>query len=251
MTIKLILCATLAAACAAAPAQAAKTPRPLITDSRIKQVMFDPNQVYEVVANYGYQTVLEFAKDEVVLGRALGDTIAWQTRFRQNLFFLKPTELNAATNLTVLTNKHTYYLMLSSSHKARTRTFLVRFVYPETDDLMLTALPPAMVKGKGLTPQQLNLDYGVSGDKAAVALKRVFDDGQFTYFGFEAQAEIPAFYIVGPDGTESLVNVRREGDYMVVERVGRLFTLRNGKATLCVANRKQLRSTAQAGDGNG
>ena len=232
----------------AVPAYAAKTPRALITDSRIKQVMFDPNQVYEVVANYGYQTVLEFAKDEVVLGRALGDTIAWQTRFRQNLFFLKPVEPNAQTNMTVLTNKHTYYLMLSSSNKARNRTFLVRFVYPEAD-MMLTALPPA--KAKGAAAQPLNLDYGVSGDKAAVALKRVFDDGQFTYFGFEAQAEIPAFYLVGPDGTESLVNVRREGDFMVVERVGRLFTLRNGKATLCVANRKTVRSTAQAGDGHG
>lgn len=248
MTIKslsMLVAVGVAAGCAL-PAHAAKTPRPLLTDHRIKQVMYDPNQVYEVVANYGYQTVLEFEKDEVVLGRALGDTIAWQTRFRQNMLFLKPVEPNAATNLTVITNKRTYYFALSSSNNARLRTFLVRFVYPDADMMMSAAVLP---KAKGIAPQRINLDYGVSGDKAAVALKRVFDDGQFTYFGFEENAEIPSFYIVGPDGTESLVNVRRESDYMVVERVGKLFSLRNGKATLCVANRKQARSTAQGWDG--
>ena len=250
MTIKslsMLVAIGFAAGCAVS-AHAAKTPRPLLTDQRIKQVMYDPNQVYEVVANYGYQTVLEFEKDEVVMGRALGDTIAWQTRFHQNMLFLKPVEPNAATNLTVMTNKRTYYFALSSSNKARLRTFLVRFVY-DTDMVMSAA---ALPKGKGVAPQRLNLDYGVSGDKASVALRRVFDDGQFTYFGFEENAEIPSFYIVGPDGTESLVNVRREGDYMVVERVGKLFSLRNGKATLCVANRKQAQNTAQGwGGGNG
>ncbi len=38
---------------------AAKRPHPLATDSRVKQVAFDPNQVVEIVGTYGYQTMIE------------------------------------------------------------------------------------------------------------------------------------------------------------------------------------------------
>ncbi|MEN9136751.1 TrbG/VirB9 family P-type conjugative transfer protein, partial [Xanthomonas euvesicatoria] len=75
-----------------------------------------------------------------------------------------------------------------------------------------------------------------SGNKTAIPLKRAFDDGQFTYFMFDQNAEIPSVYTVGPDGKESLVNTRREGQYLVVERTASLFTLRNGNSHLCVQN---------------
>ncbi len=53
---------------------------------------------------------------------------------------------------------------------------------------------------------------------------------------FDQNAEIPSVYTVGPDGTETIVNTRREGQYLVVERTASLFTLRNGNAHLCVQN---------------
>ena len=88
----------------ALPAHAARTPNSLSTDARIRQVQFDPNQVYEVTGTYGYQTTLEFGAGEAVVGWAVGDSIAWQVRHdpgKPNKLYLKPTEANAATNLTV------------------------------------------------------------------------------------------------------------------------------------------------------
>jgi type IV secretion system protein VirB9 len=60
----------------------------------------------------------------------------------------------------------------------------------------------------GFDPSRLNLGYATSGDKSSIPLNRVFDDGQFTYFMFDPNAEIPSVYAVGPDGTESIVNTR-------------------------------------------
>ena len=49
-------------------------------------------------------------------------------------------------------------------------------------------------------------------------------------------AEIPAIFNVDADGFESLVNYRVSGDYIIVERVGAQFTLRNGSEIVCVYN---------------
>ncbi|GAB5098056.1 TrbG/VirB9 family P-type conjugative transfer protein [Caballeronia sp. HLA56] len=222
---------------------AAKLPHALVTDDRVKQVPYDPNQVYEVVGTYGYQTSIEFANDEVVKVVSLGDSIAWQTVPYQNRLFIKPVEPNAATNLTVVTDKRTYYFKLTSSKARMTQTFLVRFFYLNSGSNQNASLSGMAGGGRtdastsnGIDPARLNIDYGVSGDKATIPLKRAFDDGQFTYFLFDQNAEIPSFYTVGPDGTESAVSPRREGPYMVVKRTASLFTLRNGDAHLCVQN---------------
>lgn len=213
---------------------AAKKPHALVTDHRVKQVPYDPNQVYEIVGTYGYQTAIEFANDETVKVVTLGDSIAWQTVPYQNRLFLKPVEQNAATNLTVITDKHTYYFKLTSSRTRAAMTFLVRFIYPKTNSSLYAS--GSRRANNGFDPGKLNLDYGTSGDKSAISLNRAFDDGQFTYFLFDQNAEIPSVYTVGPDGSESIVNTRREGQYLVVERTASLFTLRNGESYLCVKN---------------
>ncbi|EHP44166.1 type IV secretion system protein VirB9 [Cupriavidus basilensis OR16] len=236
------LAAAAALQLAAMPAQAAKAPNALITDARVKQVAYDANQVYEITGTYGYQTAIEFGRDETVKVVTLGDTIAWQTVPYLNRLFLKPVEPNAATNLTVITDKHTYFFRLNSADARAPMTFVVRFLYPSANPILQGAIGVPAAEAvpsrlnEGFDVAKLNLSYSSAGDKAAVQLNRVFDDGQFTYFLFEPNAEIPAFYAVGADGTESVLNRRREGPYMVVERTAGRFTLRNGNAYLCVQN---------------
>lgn len=232
-----LVCAFIAAASTSLmPAHAAKTPRSLAADDRVKQVPYDPNQVYEIVGTYGYQTSVEFAAEEKVKVVSLGDTIAWQTVPYQNRLFLKPVEPNAATNLTVITDKRTYYFTLTSARKQTGMTFLVRFVYPSASTGAVASAEEPKRPDRPPEPLSRNPDYAASGDKTAIPLRRAFDDGQFTYFLFDQGAEIPSVYTVGPDGSESIVNTRREGQYLVVERTASLFTLRNGSAHLCVLN---------------
>jgi type IV secretion system protein VirB9 len=230
-----------------APVQAAKSPHSLVTDDRIKQALYNPNQVYEIVGTYSYQTSIEFANDETVQVVTLGDSIAWQTVPYRNRLFLKPVEPNAATNLTVITDRRTYYFRLTSSNNPASMTFLVRFVYPNSTVNTYVGADNSHKTSNGFDPSTLNLDYSVSGNKTAIALNRAFDDGQFTYFLFDQNAEIPSVYTVGPDGADSIVNTRREGQYLVVERTASLFTLRNGNAYLCVQNNRNPYKDAASG----
>lgn len=223
----------------ATPAYAERAPSSLATDNRMKQVMYDKNQVYHIQGVYGYQTSIEFAEDESIKAVSLGDTIAWQVIPVGNRVFLKPVEPNADTNLTIVTNGRTYYFRLSSleTKNRADMTYLLRFAYPQPLPKLPSTAEKKVVKGFSIT--DLNMDYSSYGNDTAkdgIRLKRVFDDGQFTFFKFEDGSEIPAIYTVGADGTESMVNKRREGDYFVVERLAGRYTLRNGTLYLCVRN---------------
>ncbi|MGY2172128.1 TrbG/VirB9 family P-type conjugative transfer protein [Pseudomonas gingeri] len=212
-------------------------PTSLLTDSRVKQVPFDPNQVYELVGTYNYQTSIEFEADEMVKVVALGDTIAWQTVTFQNRLFLKPVEDNAKTNLTVITSKRTYYFQLDSTKSQKGQAFLVRFIYPNN---RVTTYAGAAKDGDQPTysasPSQPNINYGFAGDKDSIGVTAAMDDGQFTRFLLKKGGDMPQVYMVMPDGTEALVNKRREGDYIVVERTASMFVLRDGNAHVCVEN---------------
>ena len=54
----------------------------------------------------------------------------------------------------------------------------------------------------------------------------VFDDGLKTFMKFTG--DIPAIFIVDAKRRESLVNYRREADYIVIDKVSRQWTLRFG-----------------------
>lgn len=204
----------------------------------MKQVPYDPNQVYEVVGNYGYQTMIQFGRGELVKVVALGDTIAWEPVVYKDRLFLKPVEKNATTNLTVITTQHTYYFHLTSTTDGSKATYLVRFRYPHDRDngLIVAGQGTQTSATDSVSIRDENLNYGVSGDTRAIHLQHVFDDGRFTFFQFEPGTDVPEFWVVLPDGSEARANVHRDGKYFVVERVAQMFTLRRGNAVLCVSN---------------
>lgn len=236
------------------PVQAAKAPRALATDNRIRQVAYDPNQIYEVTGTYGRQTRIEFAPDETVKVVALGDTIAWQWVSHENRLFIKPVEPKAGTNLTVITTKRSYDFELTADQNAARATSLVRFVYPNQGaggNFVSTVAQPQQQSQPqaGLVDiDRVNIDYSTSGNKQAIQLQRVFDDGQFTKFRFAPGSQIPVVHVVRPDGTPATVNTRREGQYLVAETTATRFmlTVGNGDAYLCVNNNLALAQERQA-----
>ncbi|AOI94130.1 type VI secretion protein [Burkholderia pseudomultivorans] len=220
-------------------AAAASFPRSLATDPRIKQLQFDPNQVVEVVGVFGNVTTIQFAPGERILNKAIGDSIAWQTRKFRNQIAIKPVEADARTNMTVTTDRNVYYFNLSSTKDPSKATYAVRFVYPkpEEDDDSDTDVSAT---GGFQQPRFVNSDYLVSGNEEAFGLQRVADDGQFTYFLFSADKSKPGVYVVDEDGTEVLPEIRREGPYLVVPQMANRFTIRDGARILCVIRRAAL-----------
>jgi type IV secretion system protein VirB9 len=144
--------------------------------------------------------------------------------------------------MTIITNKRVYHFELMAREAKgiadKNLIFVVKFVYPDEKEKNLVEFPKTNISDEPdmRDLSKYNFNYQFTGERS-IAPSKVFDNGQFTYFQFSNKnSEIPAIFNVDANGFESLVNYRVTGDYIVVERVGAQFTLRNGSEIVCVYN---------------
>ncbi len=224
------------------PVLADTLPRPGPRDSRIRYVAYNRDQVVVIEVTFGASTMIVFEEDEMIETLGAGDALGFkiEPNKRGNVLFVKPAEKDALANLNVLTTKRQYVFVLRSGFRnIRAQVFAVRFTYPDTamtqQDLEEARRRVAEPNLRNLNVANANTDYaykGSSANKPSV----IFDDGTKTYLRFEGQ--VPAIYIVDRQRNESLVNFRREGPYLVVDRVSYQWTLRNGDEVTCVFNQR-------------
>lgn len=210
--------------------------RPGRLDPRIRSLPYSAEQVFQVTGTYGLVTTILFGADEEITQVVAGDTISWQilTSADRRSLTLKPMEKDAATNLSVVTTKRTYSfdLRVNDSRVMQNQTFKLRFSYPEDAGLKGTAELWKQAQDaqrnpniKNIRRDRVNYDYGFKGSDAARP-HWVFDDGLKTFMKFSG--DIPAIFIVDAKRRESLVNYRREADYIVIDKVSRQWSLRYG-----------------------
>ena len=222
------------------PASALQTSRPIATDSRIRTVRYSANEVYQFIGHYGYQSAIELEEGEKIQTVSVGDSVAWLINPSGNRLFLKPIEQNAMTNMTIITDKRTYFFELHAEEtkdiRDKNMVFAVRFIYPQADSSAVDYTGADDVPDFEREPEKYNFNYSIRGSNVIEPI-RIFDDGEFTYFEFkDKNAEIPAFFRVNSTGNEELINFRKRGNYIVVERVASRFTLRRGADIICVYN---------------
>jgi type IV secretion system protein VirB9 len=225
---------------AAAPALAEQAPRAVIQDSRIRTVPFQRDNVVVVHGALGVSTMVAFGDDERIETVAIGDSVGWQAVPDQSkrFLFIKPLETHAVTNMNVVTRKRIYNFLLRAVDNRASVVFKVRFTYPDVEEdqrlLALAKAKAAMPNYRALMSRPgTNFDYTYKGQVTAKP-DFVFDDGIKTYFRFGG--EVPAIFLVNPDRGETLVNYRREGEIIVVDKVAGQFTMRKGDETACVFN---------------
>ncbi len=237
-------------------AYAKQTPLSFATDSRIKQVAFQENNVVAIKGSPFTTTQLIFSQDEVIQDIEGGDSSSWMISHQEtlaNMLFIKPTSLGLKANLTIVTNKHTYYFDLNSSKELSNenkQTYAVKFIYPLDEKKKLNRkLKLAHERKSSLVsapqnPRNYNWQYSFSGNKQVMPL-HVFDDGRFTYFELRPNQSVPAvFAISDKSGCESVVNLRRQGNYLVAHFTAPQFTLREGsKRAASVFNKKAIHQT--------
>lgn len=194
--------------------------QPITTDSRIKTLVYDPNEVFTITTHYGYQSNIEFGFKETIQTISVGDRVGWQISPAGQRLFIRAQEENAHTNMTVITNLRSYQFDLRSSSASEVvdsnqLTYVVRFFYP--DDRVYagnrppggytptlppppSAMPAAAPVATNAAPiaTSFNYHYTYSGSPAAAPLK-VFDDGKRTYFKFPAGAA-PLISVVSTTG---------------------------------------------------
>jgi len=209
-------------------------------DQRVRTMLYDADRVYRLQAVVGYQIELEFESGEFVTGHGAGDLEGINLASFENHAYLKPKAANVATNLTIATNRRSYRFdyVVRGSRPDRTEgelIYLLRFSYP------------ASVSGpteQALLEQRLaqtdpsarvNIDYWYCGSKS-IRPVAASDDGVHTRLRFDARSDLPALFVRGEDGSESLLNFSMDNGDVIVHRVARRLILRRGGLTGCVVN---------------
>ena len=109
---------------------------PITADSRIRAYIYNPNEVYLLLLHFGFQSHIEFEKNEEISTISLGDSYAWKITPMGNRLFIRPMEKNIRTNMTIITNKRSYQFDLvakeiDDEYESEDLVYLVRFVYPK------------------------------------------------------------------------------------------------------------------------
>jgi len=229
-----LLIATVAAAAAPTASKAADH------DGRIASRIFDATAIVSLHGRSGIQSTVVFGDDERIENVAVGDSDAWQVtpNKRADLLFVKPMNAHARTNMTVVTDQHTYLFDLVATPGAAP-VYMLRFTYPDRPKPApqpvlaaptpkpAPATPPAVALPQ-LDPAALNFAWEAKGDKALLP-SRSFDDGRRIYLAWPKDAGLPAILTRSPAGIEGPVNYMVHGDYVVVDGVPPQLVLRLGK----------------------
>jgi type IV secretion system protein VirB9 len=237
-------------------------------DPRLRDIWYDPQAVVTVPVKRGIVTDIVLDPGEAITDVASGlggdcgkpDAswcIAAQPGGRH--IFVKPKSTAAApNNLAVVTDKRTHSFRLEVLAEGDSRPpvyrLSVRAAAPRATHIALPqpliapsllapeAVPPSpaeVIAGRlAAAPTVVNTNYSIAEGVASqdIVPSLVFDDGRFTYLRFANNREVPAVFHVQGDGSEALVNLRMEGDLLVVDRIGRQLMLRAGLAVVGLWN---------------
>lgn len=256
--LSLIFVAAMPLAVAVHPRSAAAD-QPITTDSRIKTLVYNPNEVFSLVTHYGYQSNIEFGARETIDMISVGDRIAWQISPAGRRLFIRAQEENAHTNMTVVTNLRAYQFDLRSSAAdavfgSEELTYVVRFFYPEEGgdhsgawfqppgalrqassaqpvSAAVTIAPPAPTAAAPI----YNYRYTYSGADSVAPVK-IFDDGKNTYFKFSGAAA-PQVAIITARGESLDIPTRVTPDGLItVNAVAPRFSIRQSGQQVVVYN---------------
>ena len=249
--------------CVAIAAEAATVPPSGMQDYRIRTADYSEGQVYRITGFFGFHALIMFAPDERV-EKVGGFEKGWSVDNLGNKLLVHPRIDDADSNLTVVTSRRVYFFDLSvkpfpkkysSQADDPEQTYGLKFRYPEDEARAAASEAVALVIEQKLraattktSEKPKHWSYTYMGADA-IRPYQVWDDGTFTYFKFYAQQDLPSFFVINDDGSESVVNkgMERDGDTVVVQRVGKQFVLRMGASVTCIYNENPTIYTPSSG----
>jgi type IV secretion system protein VirB9 len=209
-------------------------------DPRLITVPFRENAVLRLTGRAGVEATVILGPDEHIENVAIGDANAWQVtpNRRADMLFLKPLLPRARTNLTVVTDRHTYFFDLVAAPGARA-IYGLRLAYaPEPHKPTpppapaLTTEEAALAHGEHavdpVDPATLDLGFTLHGAHELLPAK-VFADGHATYIAWPKGAALPAILGRNAQGVEGPINYAMHDDMIVVDGTPDTIVLRTGK----------------------
>lgn len=211
----------------------------------VREVPYRQDQVVRVNTGLGIATQIEISPQEQVKDFGTGFSDGWELVRRDNIFYIRPKNVDVDTNMYIRTNMRSYLLDLRvSATKWKTLEeaksagvfYKIRFVYgsdtPDKASTLASAnavLSPTAAALNSQSSYHLNYDYSALTDVSTIVPTRVYDNGQFTYIHLPPMANFPAvFGRNSRSGEEFVVNTKSEKNVMVVLGVYPFLVMRLG-----------------------
>jgi type IV secretion system protein VirB9 len=203
----------------------------------VQSYPYQPDRIYPVLTGLGITTQIELSPNEKILDYSTGFSSGWDLTRRDNLFYLKPRNVDVDTNLMIRTETHAYifelkvvatdWKTLESARKAGVQ-YRISFTYPSDTSFTSKAvkaerspeLDTALVKGRSYN---FDYDYATRSTGAPwLVPANVYDDGRFTYLKMSDIKQFPTgnfptvYMRQSEHGEDSVVNTTVEGSTIVV-----------------------------------
>jgi type IV secretion system protein VirB9 len=215
----------------------------------VEQYVYQPDHIYTVRTGLGITTQIELSPQEKILDYSTGFSSGWDLTRRENVFYIKPKNVDVDTNMMIRTTTHSYIFELKvvatdwktlEQAKRQGVQYLIKFSYPEqsafthavTKVADSAGLDTHLVRGRSY---DFNYDYATRSVKAPWLVPvNVYDDGRFTYIRLSDMKQFPtgnfpAVYMREREhGQDSLVNTTVVGNTIVVHGTYPYLVIRHG-----------------------
>ncbi len=252
---------------------AAVNPRASQYDDRIGFVTYNPNDVFKIKAKNGYVTILEFDKNEKIIDGSTGFNDGWEIVQSGNIIHIKPkpyisefaedqdgntikqksiispTKKDWKTNLFIRTDKRLYVADLTLSNQKT--QYKISFKYPKQrrQEIINQQMKRKAAKkqqniirdlNRVTVPKNWNYFMKVNKNSGDITPSFTYDDGTFTYIGFDTTKTFPTAFLREGD-QESILNthVKKIGNYdvLVIHKTAKLILLRSGSKLVGILNK--------------
>lgn len=231
------LCITVAAA----PSHAA--------EQVLTHYAYAADAIYPVHTGLGITTQIELSPNEKILDYSTGFSSGWDLTRRENVFYLKPKNVDVDTNMMVRTATHSYIFELkvvATDWKTLAEArrdgvqYKITFTYPADTSFSHEKKKQLQTPAQDSTllpDRSYNFDYDyATRSKVAPWLVpvNVYDDGRFTYLRMSdlkqfPSGDFPAVYMrEQAHGEDSLVNTTVEGNTIIVHGTYNYLVIRHG-----------------------
>ena len=215
----------------------------------VQLYQYEADRIYPVRAGLGITTQIELSPSEKVLDYSTGFSSGWELMRRDNVFYLKPKNVDVDTNMMIRTETHSYIFELKvvatdwttlESARAAGVQYKIKFGYPSdasfSNEIVNAEMAPELNTSL-VRNRTYNFDYDYATRNSAAPWlipASVHDDGRFTYVKMSDMTEFPtgnfpAIYMREVEhGDDSVVNTTVEGNTIVVHGTYNYLVIRHG-----------------------
>lgn len=223
---------------------------PLVKADVVHEYVYDPARIYQVRTGLGITTQIELSPSEKILDYSTGFSNGWDLTRRENVFYLKPKNVDVDTNMMIRTATHSYILELKvvatdwrtlEQAKQAGVHYKVTFKYPNDTEFAAKAEDVPQISTTIEKGRSYNFNYDYSTNRAIRTKQAwllptsVYDDGQFTYVKMSDLKDIPTgnfpaiFARERENGDDFVVNTTVENNTIIIHGIYPYLVIRHGK----------------------